>query len=105
MPYKDMSEVIRANEKRGDNWFDVDTKRFFRSRIGRTLYGGRYFVTSEQFVAPMAGDDGPRRYSIREVMPDGAINTVGEFQAYTTRADAIRAIKDLLRTQGGGNSE
>lgn len=87
----DMNEVRRANKDRGHHWFEPSTLRFFRSRVGDTLYGGRYFVSSEQF------DDGyPRLYTVREAMSDGSIETVGEFQEYETRDQAIRAIKALL---------
>ena len=91
----DMSEVRRANEDRGHYFFEPATLRFFRSRIGSTLYGGRFFVTSEQHVSPMFGAD-PRRYTVREAMPDGSIDTVGDFQAYADRRQAIAEIRRLL---------
>lgn len=87
----DMNEVERANADLGHHWFEPSTKRFFRSRIGDTLYGGRYFISSEQFH-----EAAPRLYTVREANPDGSIDTVGEFQAYDTRTQAVAAIRKLL---------
>lgn len=97
MPFHSISEVKRANERLGHFFFDAGSKRFFDSRIGRTLYGGRYFVTSEQFH----GSEGsaPRAYTVREAREDGGIETVGEFQAYETREAAIAAIESLLEDE------
>ena len=89
--FANMSEVRAANHAAGQHWFSPETMRFFRSRIGKTLYGGRYFVSSEQYDY-----DAPRLYTVREVLPDGSINTVGDFQGYATSADARRAIRKLL---------
>jgi len=89
--FETMKDVVAANAAIGNHWFDPATKRFFRSRIGSTLYGGKYFVSSEQF-----DDDSPRLYTIRCVYPRGSIGTVGRFQEYASRSDAIRAIKHLL---------
>lgn len=89
--FNTMQEVITANEAIGHCWFSPKTKRFFKSRIGSTLYGGKYFISSEQF-----GDNSPRLYSVRYVYPRGNITTVGNFQQYVSRGDALRAIEHLL---------
>lgn len=94
--FYDMDDVRRANARRGHHFFESSTLRFFRSRIGTELYGGRYFVTSEQF-APSSGRPAARRYTVREVLPDGSVETVGEFQAYDSGAAARREIQRLLR--------
>ena len=87
-----MDDVKRASQAIGHHWFEPDTMRFFRSRIGRTLYGDRYFVSSEQF-----DDTTPRLYTIRTVNDCGAIGTLGAFQAYVTGAQAVTAIKRRLQ--------
>jgi len=76
-------------------WFKPATMRFFRSRVGRTLYAGGYFVSSEQFV-DSRGWKAPRKYSVRQVTEHG-IDTVGEFQTYDTAREAIAAIRTLQR--------
>ena len=79
-----MYDLRGAVAESGSHFFDRDTLRFFRSRIGSKLYGGRLFVTSEQ-----AGDDSPRRYTIRMVRqyldrPMLDVTKVGGFQHFRT---------------------
>ena len=96
MTFRTMAEVRAANAAIGHQFFDAGSLRFFDSRIGRTLYGGRYFITSEQFH----GSDGytaPRMYTVREVMPDGKIETVADFQKFDTNEQARAAIRRLLK--------
>ncbi len=69
--------------------------RFFKSRILPTVYGGRYFVTSEQF-----NSDTPRRYTVRRVEDNGAINTVGEFQAFPSSRAARAECRRLAKEDG-----
>lgn len=95
MKFFTMDDVRRANERAGHHWFEPETMRFFRSRVGETLYGGRYFVSSEK------GPDGSRRYSVREAKADGSISTVGEFQGFPNRRQAIAAIRSILKATDG----
>jgi hypothetical protein len=91
-----LGEVRRAHT---GHWFDRDTMRFFGCRLpddGSRLIGGRYFISSEaQPAVPGFHGAGPRLYTIREVMSDGGIETVGEFQGYATRREAERAAREL----------
>ena len=77
-----VSEIKAANAAAGYYFFSRDTMKFFRSRVGATVYEGRggiYYVTSEQFVGS-DGSSGPRRFTVRQFNPDcGDINTVGPF--------------------------
>ena len=93
---RDMSEVEEANRRAGYHFFDTDTLHFFSSKVDWHLYGGRYFVTSERFVSyhPTYHSE-PRKYTVRESLPGGACETVGEFQAYATLRAARRAAQDL----------
>lgn len=86
--------IARANRDAGFHYFDADTMRFFGSRVLPRVFGGHLFVTSER-----SGFDpnSPRRYSVREVFPDGSIDTVGEFNEYATAAAATRAADRLSR--------
>ncbi len=91
-----VERVYRERQPDG-HWFDRDTLRFFRSRIGQqhALADGRWlFITSEQ------GPTNVRNYSVRVMAVDGDIDTVGEFQAYTrntVRAAFKCAIADARR--------
>lgn len=90
--FNSVTEIKRANERAGHHWFEPDTMRFFRSRIedGGKVYGGRYFITSEQFE--FAGEEFERRYTLRRANDDGSIDTVfGQFQEHATLEDARNA--------------
>jgi hypothetical protein len=73
-----MAQVKAANKAIGNHWFERSTMRFFNSRIESGLLRGRFFITSERREL-----DFPKRYTVREVLADGDIKTVGEFQGYT----------------------
>ena len=62
------------------HFFDTDTMRFFRSRVGyarKCKSGVWYFVTSEK------PPHDKRWYSVRKMELDGDINTIGEFCSLT----------------------
>lgn len=89
--HRTMAEVRAANARAGYHWFSAETMRFFNSRVCGELVGGRYFVTSERYDYAA-----PRLYTVREVLPTGEIETVGDFQGYTSARAARRAIAELL---------
>jgi len=76
--YTSMSDVIEANKAIGNHWFDKSSMRFFNTKIESRLIAGKRFITSEK------GPDEVRRYTVREALPSGEIDTVGEFQEYRT---------------------
>lgn len=89
--YHSTEEIREANERAGQHWFSPDTMRFFNSRVLSGVIGGRYFITSERY------DDGsPRLYTIRVAADDGTIDTVGDFQGYTSANAARRAAEELI---------
>jgi hypothetical protein len=82
-------DVKCASTNRGKHFFDAGTMRFFRSRAGNEAYHAEdstvaYFVTSERFVSSFAS---------------GEHGTVGQFQAYSTSAQAAREAKRLASVQ------
>jgi len=91
-----IDDVQRANRDAGSHFFDADTMRFFGSRVLPTVYAGRLFVTSER-----SGFDhySPRSYTVREFMPDGSIETVGDFNGFATPAQARAEIKRQRSTR------
>ena len=103
-----MYHVIARADRAGSHFFDKATMRFFNSRLlPATLTqmdatGDRFrFVTSERFDA-----NSRRSYTVRSVtfyrVADNngtprervEVNTVGEFQAYGSAAQARRHIRD-----------
>ncbi|OGL47328.1 MAG: hypothetical protein A2W05_09810 [Candidatus Schekmanbacteria bacterium RBG_16_38_10] len=93
MEYYSMDDIKMINRNKGHYFFSPDSMRFFRSRVGDSVYqgsGGIYFVTSEQFDWKS-----PRLYTVRSFNPEtGGINTVGEFNEMT-RYQAHSAAKKL----------
>ncbi len=89
--FLDMADVRAANKASGQHWFSRSTMRFFNSVVESPLYHGRYFITSERYM-----DDAAKLYSVRVVQDDAGIDTVGEFQAYISKADAREAIRALV---------
>ena len=87
-----MAAFKRANRDAGLHWFDADTMRFFRSRVG-DLLPGDYFISSEK-----RWDEG-RAYTLRRAMPDGNVESCSGFQQYPTRAAALRAYRALYRAE------
>ena len=86
--YITMDHVRRANRARGHHFFSVGAMAFFSSRIESGLIDGRYFVTSEAF-----DETSERRFTLREVEDDGAVETLGAFQEHATIEAALAAIE------------
>jgi hypothetical protein len=93
--YSSINEIIMHNRETGGHFFSPFAKRFFGSRIGSVVIGGRYFITSEQ-----ERHDTSRRYTIRECV-NGRINDASEFQAYATGAEARAAAYKLAAANMG----
>lgn len=88
----------------GSHFFEPAALRFFSSRIHSAVYGGRYFVTSEQrrgvYLSSGWIPAEPRRYTVRTWEINGdhiSFDSVGEFQQYATRAEAHAAAQKLAR--------
>jgi hypothetical protein len=99
-----IGEIRYENQRSGHSWFSPEALRFFGCRVGRTVYGGRYFISSEQddFVfsdGRKGAWNGARRYTIRMANADGTIETVGEFGQYATNADARRAVLEIVKAE------
>ena len=91
--YSSIEEIVDANSSIGQTWFG-EAESFFGSIIYEEVYGGRYFVTSEQDTSATPAWGGERRWSIR-ACNDGRISTVGEFGAYGSLEEAQEAARCL----------
>lgn len=100
--YTTMADVKAANKAVGGSWFSAENMRFFNARIESGLIGWKYFVTSERFDY---GNEHPRLFTIRAAMPDGSIETVGKFQEFSSKGDAVEIAKGLsiLNQVGAGH--
>lgn len=93
-------ETIKRNHS--GQWFSPNNIRFFGSRLAKIAYrgaGGIFFVSSERcrYLAHTDAWKHPRAYSVRQQLPDGSIDTMGEFQAYRSRETAHRVAKTLAK--------
>lgn len=87
---KTISELKAVNKANGMFWFSPNTMQFWRTRIHSGIRKGKYFISSEDNFRRDR-----RLFSIRTFNDKGEIDTVGEFQAYSTLAEAKEALKDL----------
>lgn len=69
--FQTVAQIKAAHTAAGKFFFSPGAMRFFRSRVLPGVYGGRYFITSEQFVSS-EGRPSPRQYNVREVSEDGS---------------------------------
>lgn len=88
-----IEQIKKYNTSKGFYFFQPETMRFFRSRVGVCTYpaadgSGTYFVTSEQFDS-----HSPRLYTVRKIVEDGSIDQVGEFQQHRHLSTAKAAAK------------
>lgn len=96
MTWTDVAAIRRDyNQADSGHWFDSKTMRFFKSRLGSSVYGGCLFVSSEE------GPSGGRRYTIRVATREanGTIS-IGDgcpFQYYARRREAARDAARLAR--------
>jgi hypothetical protein len=74
-------------------FFSPETMRFFNSIVEPRVYGGRLFITSEQFVAS-DGTEFPRFWTIRYASDDGEVGTFDATE-YDTLEAADAAAKAL----------
>lgn len=91
-PYRDMDEIRDANAATGHHWFTPDTMRSFGTRLGdETIYAGRVFVSSDYTGSDRRG----RAYTVRIALPDGKIDNIGGFLAFTSRTAAHRTAESI----------
>ena len=90
--FNTISEIKNANAAHGQKFFSPGAMRFFGCRVLPVVYGGRYFVTSEQYPGC------PRLYSVCRASDTGQVDTMfdcpggpGGFQAFGNASSAKRA--------------
>jgi len=85
-----LQEIKWANKLIGHHFFDKGALRFFASRFSEKTFAGSegstLFVSSEKCTF---GEGHTRKYSLRRSLHSGAIDTEGEFQAYTDIGTAL----------------
>jgi hypothetical protein len=102
MPFKTIDEVKNANRKYAESkgrvyWFNTEAMKFFNTRIHtKNLIGKRYFITSARF-----NESYPWQYTIMLAHDSGEVDTVGDFGAYGSLANAKEAASKLVKMRKG----
>lgn len=103
------SDLVTRVTEAGSPWFTPGSLAFFNSRVESRdilLVGPDtvVFVSSEQDDGGLYGEPQPRLYSVRTARffrKEGTervdIDTVGDFQGYATRNDAMHAARSLVK--------
>ena len=86
--YNTIKEIKDANKDLGQHWFNKATMSYFNSRIVSGVIMGQYFITSEENNYC----DEKKKYTARIALPDGSIDTIGQFYALESIKDAKKAI-------------
>jgi hypothetical protein len=86
--FSHVGALVAAVDNSGSHFFSADSLRAWHSRVSSTLYGHRFFITSER-----NGWGNPRVYTVRYVYasPDTKqlmVSTLGEFAEFATMAQA-----------------
>lgn len=93
--FRDIPTIVAESKRLGSHFFSPNAMKFFNSRVHSDLYGGRFFVTSEQ-----NGWGNPRRYTVRMVAvyhnrgtEQFSLDSVGHdgFMGYASRSGAHSA--------------
>jgi len=98
-----VGDIERAADRAGSHFFDRDSKRFFRSRILEGIHKGAgrliWFVTSEK----RGFDDARRGFTVRVFdTQTGSVDTPGDFNAYSTAAQAHGAARRIAAADLAG---
>lgn len=91
--FKTVNQIVAFVESKGvSHFFDVNTMRFFKSKLQCGVYGehGQYFITSEK------NPRGVRAFTVRMVTEDGHVSTVGDFHSHSTLAKAQKWLNSQL---------
>lgn len=91
--FTSIEEIKRANQKAGQHFFDKSTMEFFGSKVLEVVWENGFFVTSEKQPDSVF----PRRYTVRQALPNGHIRKASRFQQYETAAEATAAIRKHLK--------
>jgi len=79
-------QIIAEHEAAGFHFFEASSMHFFNSRIS-SYTRGRFFVTSER-----QDWEKPRLYTVRVLNERGGIDSIGNFQEYSTLSAAKKAL-------------
>lgn len=74
-PFNTVQQIKAANKKAGKYFFSPATMSGFNSKLHKGVWGGRFFVVSNQFVDSRGKAD-PREYRVCKATDAGDVNYV-----------------------------
>jgi hypothetical protein len=86
-----MKELSKQN---GSHFFDKSTMQFFNSQIQSGCNGKGFFITSERCDCNY-----PRLYTVRRMMSNGDVETIGKFQEFKTIKVARQKIIEVIKNE------
>lgn len=95
--FNSMEEIRNLNARVGLFFFQSEWMLMMDSTIESDVLYGCFFITRECNF-----DRSEHFYSIREALPDGRINTIGGFQQFETKGDAIDYLEEYVEAAIAG---
>ena len=90
-PFNSIDQIVSANQlHQNGHWFSEGAKRFFGCRVHEQVYKGTFFITTERY-----NFESKRFYTVRCAFSDGSIETMGDFQGFSTKYQAEKFIESL----------
>jgi hypothetical protein len=88
------NEMAALQAERNLHWFDKSSMNFFNTTLETQPNKINIFITSDRMELDM-----PKQYSLRWFNPETCnVETLGEFQAYDTIAEAREARKEYTNS-------
>ena len=95
--FQSVTEFKKLNKEKGFHFFSAEANRFFGSRVEPEMISGEFFLTSER---DHYREDNPRCWTVRRARLDGQVDTIGDFQAHSTKQAALIWLAEYLRDGG-----
>ena len=91
--YNHIDEIISEAESAGSHFFSESAMAWFDSIVEPAVYGGRYFITSEQ---DQHRAEHPRQWTIRVYNGGNDIKDASGFCEFNSHEEALSAVKKIL---------
>lgn len=91
--FNSLKEIKDLNARMGFYFFDKGWMDLMHSSIESRVLYGRFFITRERNF-----NGSQYFFSIREALPDGRIKSIGGFQQFESKEDAIDYLDYHIQT-------
>lgn len=94
--FDSLTALRRANQEAGSHWFSEDMLAHWECEIHGELVQGRYFISSDTWLAGETLVRGPRRWYIQEANAEAFVSTTGNLLGYESLEKARLGLMALL---------